>query len=154
MATDADWPRVRALFETASALAPAARAAFLQQLVGGDAELRAAVAALLAAEARDDAFLEPPLPWAGAPSLVGRRIGTVWEAEQDEPRRKVALKTMHSGLASAPARRRFRFEAELLATLRHPAIAQVYGAGVLAADAGDLSLPWFALEFVEGARPL
>jgi tetratricopeptide (TPR) repeat protein len=171
MTTDADWARVRALFEAAVALPGADRAAFLQQLPATDAQARATVEQMLLADARDDGFLVCPLRTADgstAPSLAGYRVGafrivraiasggmgTVWEAEQDEPRRKVAIKTMHTGLGDGPARRRFQFEAELLATLRHPAIAQVYGAGVLPGSDGAPSLPWFALEFIEGARPL
>lgn len=167
MKTQSRWSRVCSLFEAAAGLAPDARAAFLLAQEPGDAELRAEVERLLAADARDDTFLQPPRD-DGAPSLVGRRIGgfrvlravasggmgTVWEAEQDEPRRKVALKTMRSGLASAASRRRFRFESDLLASLRHPAIAQVYGAGVLGSSDGSPSVPWYALEFVEGARTL
>jgi len=165
---DLRFRRVRALFEAALALPDAERTTFLARLRGEDAALRDEVGALLAADARVDDFLEPPHSADEAANLVGRDVGgfhivrqigrggmgTVWEAEQHAPRRRVALKAMHRGLASARARRRFRFEAELLGSLRHPAIAQVYGAGVLEREDGGPSLPWFALEFVEDARPL
>ncbi|MCC6669492.1 MAG: serine/threonine protein kinase [Planctomycetes bacterium] len=168
MTRDGHWNRVRDLFEAAAELAPEARPAFLAGLAAHDAPLKQAVARLLAADAADDGFLEPPLPADRLPSLVGRRVGgyrivraiasggmgTVWEAEQDQPRRKVAIKTLHAGLASPQARRRFHFEAELLANLRHPGIAQVFSAGFLEAEGGVPSVPWFALEFVEDACPL
>ena len=79
-------------------------------------------------------------------------MGSVYEAEQDSPRRTVALKVMDRGLSSSDARRRFAFEAEALARLRHPAIAQVYEAVVPAE--GTPGTPWFAMEYVPGARPI
>lgn len=165
---EADWPRLRSLFDTACSLPPEDRSGFLASLSGEDAQLRPLLASMLEAESTDDDFLEPPHQNPLAPDLVGTRVGgfrivrliasggmgTVWEAEQDEPRRRVALKTMHAGLTSPRSRRRFRFESELLATLRHPAIAQVFSAGVLELGPGGLSVPWFALEYLEDARPL
>src|SRR4051794_38076741 len=56
-------------------------------------------------------------------------MGTVYEAMQDKPRRVVAVKRMHHNLRSRAALRRFEGESQLLARLRHPAIAQVYEAG-------------------------
>lgn len=57
-------------------------------------------------------------------------MGTVYLAEQDQPRREVALKVIRCGLASARTRRRFRREADILARLSHPGIAQIYEAGL------------------------
>ena len=74
-------------------------------------------------------------------------MGTVWEAEQDHPRRRVALKTIHPHKVSRSARRRFRFEAQAMGSLLHPGIPQVYAAGD---DGGRLFL---AMEKVEG-QPL
>ena len=54
-------------------------------------------------------------------SVIGSGgMGTVYLATQDEPRRDVALKLMKHGIASRSALRRFKFEAQLLARLRHP----------------------------------
>ncbi len=100
-----------------------------------------------------------PLPRSLQPgALVGRyeivRIvgaggsGTVYESMQLSPHRKVALKVMHAGLPSADALRRFEEEAEILARLKHPGIATVYEAGV------HEGLPYFALEYVDGARTI
>jgi serine/threonine protein kinase len=52
-----------------------------------------------------------------------------YEAEQDRPRRTVALKVIESGLSDP--RLVWRFERELLALgrLQHPGIAQIYEAG-------------------------
>jgi serine/threonine protein kinase len=89
-------------------------------------------------------------------------MGTVYLAEQDQPRRPVALKVMRPGVTSASALRRFEIESQLLARLQHPAIAQVYESGTHAPDAGSpggeaadaQSTPYFAMEYVRGARTL
>jgi WD40 repeat protein/predicted Ser/Thr protein kinase len=51
--------------------------------------------------------------------------GIVYEAEQDSPKRRVALKLLHAGLAPA-ARERFAREGEILAQLSHDGIAKVF----------------------------
>ncbi len=85
--------------------------------------------------------------------LLGRGgMGAVYEAEQDRPRRRVALKVMRPRLDADPARllRRFEFESEVLGRLQHPGIAQIFEAGTLGDDA--VRQPFFAMEFVEGER--
>jgi serine/threonine protein kinase len=47
-------------------------------------------------------------------------MGTVYEAVQEHPRRTVAVKVMRHGIASRSAMRRFEYESQLLASLRHP----------------------------------
>jgi eukaryotic-like serine/threonine-protein kinase len=79
-------------------------------------------------------------------------MGSVYEAVQEQPRRTVALKVMRRGLASRSALRRFEYEAQLLARLRHPGIAQVYEAGTH--DDGGVPVPFFAMEYIPGARTL
>ena len=73
-------------------------------------------------------------------------MGVVWEAEQDNPRRRVALKISRGGpLADKELVRLFRREVQALARLRHASIAAIYDAG---------STPdgqhWFAMELVRG----
>ncbi len=51
-------------------------------------------------------------------------MGTVYEATQDHPRRPAAVKVMKQGIASRSALRRFEYESQILARLRHPGIAQ------------------------------
>ncbi|HEX5104557.1 MAG TPA: serine/threonine-protein kinase, partial [Pirellulaceae bacterium] len=75
-------------------------------------------------------------------------MGSVFEAEQEQPRRTVALKVIRSGVLSAGMLQRFETESQALARLHHPGIAQVYEAG--AADYGWGSQPYFAMEFIEG----
>jgi WD40 repeat protein len=72
-------------------------------------------------------------------------MGTVYEAEQDNPRRTVALKVIRPGLTSTGLVKRFTHEALILGRLHHPGIAQVYEAGVT----GE-GQPFFALELIRG----
>ena len=84
--------------------------------------------------------------------LVGRGgMGTVFRAQQEKPRRVVALKVVNPGVVSRSSLRRFELEAEILGTLRHPGIARILDAGVHDADAG--AVPYLAMEYIEG-RPL
>jgi serine/threonine protein kinase len=56
-------------------------------------------------------------------------MGSVYEAEQDQPRRRVALKVIRSAWASSELIRRFELEFQTLGRLHHPGIAQIYEAG-------------------------
>ncbi|MEX1025598.1 MAG: serine/threonine-protein kinase [Planctomycetota bacterium] len=80
----------------------------------------------------------------------------MYAAEQERPRRVVALKMMRLGATSPVALRRFLAEAEALARLSHPGIAQVFEAGVHREQVGGqpFEVPWFVMELVEGALPL
>ena len=75
-------------------------------------------------------------------------MGRVFEAEQDYPRRTVALKIMSGALASKQAHARFQYEVQILGRLSHPNIAQVYGAGTWEDQGVDL--PYFIMEYVPG----
>jgi tetratricopeptide (TPR) repeat protein len=79
-------------------------------------------------------------------------MGAVYQAEQDQPRRLVALKVIKSSLSSPSLLRRFEQESEALARLHHPGIAQVYDAGT--ADSGTGVQPFFAMEFIAGGQPV
>lgn len=82
--------------------------------------------------------------------LLGRGgMGEVYRAEQLEPvRRTVALKLLRGHRVEARHLAYFEIERQLLAQMRHPAIAQIYDAG-----ATDDGVPFFAMEFSEG-RPV
>lgn len=75
-------------------------------------------------------------------------MGTVYEAEQDNPRRRVALKIMRAAHMTPELLRRFERESHVLGLLQHPGIAQIYQAGT--ADTGDGPQPYFAMELVLG----
>jgi tetratricopeptide (TPR) repeat protein len=162
--------RIEGLFHQAADLPPEGQRALLDSACRDDPGLRAAVERLLADDARlraDDGteFLDSPLvrlPRAPAgpagpalPACVGRYrvlrllgeggMGAVYEAEQDSPRRLVALKVIRPGLLSPALLQRFAREAQILGRLHHPGIAQVYDAGV--AESGQ---PYFAMELIAG----
>lgn len=90
-------------------------------------------------------------------------MGLVYLAEQEKPRRTVALKVVKAGRMSAAMLRRFEHEAEILGRLQHPGIAQIYQAGTFeepdpshAGTDGAIPgcpVPFYAMEFVEG-KPL
>lgn len=85
--------------------------------------------------------------------LLGKGgMGAVYEAEQYQPKRIVALKVIKSSWADPSLLRRFEQESEALARLHHPGIAQVYEAGT--ADSGTGVQPFFAMEFIAGGQPL
>jgi len=78
-------------------------------------------------------------------------MGAVYEAEQDQPRRRVALKVIKTAWADAELLRRFELEFQTLGRLHHPGIAQIYEAG--AAESGFGAQPFFAMEIIRG-KPL
>lgn len=83
--------------------------------------------------------------------VLGRGgMGLVYEAQQETPRRRVALKVLRT-LPSGELRQRFGHEAELLGRLQHPGIARVYEVGT--ATVGGMTVPFFAMELVRG-RPI
>jgi hypothetical protein len=83
-------------------------------------------------------------------SVLGRGgMGVVYEAEQTDPERRVALKVIRGGkLVDDLQLRLFRREAQTLARLIHPNIAALYEAG--RTDDGQ---HFFTMELVRG-RPL
>ena len=83
-------------------------------------------------------------------SVLGRGgMGVVYEAEQRDPQRRVALKVIRGGkLVDELQLRLFRREAQTLARLIHPNIAALYEAG--RTDDGQ---HFFTMELVRG-RPL
>ena len=103
----------------------------------------------------DDWFVHAELP----PDTVGpyrilRKLGeggmgSVFEAQQENPRRTVALKMIRPGLVSGSLLARFRHEAQVLGRLRHPGIAQIYEAGTHQPPSGPPQ-PYFAMELVHG----
>src|SRR5207247_9319465 len=75
-------------------------------------------------------------------------MGAVYEAEQEQPRRIVALKVMRAGLATPRLLRRFTQEAEALGRLQHPGVAQIYEFGT--ANQQGRVQTFFAMEFIHG----
>ncbi|GJM24791.1 MAG: hypothetical protein DHS20C16_12060 [Phycisphaerae bacterium] len=167
--TPEEYQKVAEIFADACQRDEAERSAFLDKACADDAALRARVEAMLRSDSEGDAFLQQAavnlragideLTDAndGDPETVGRYriirklgsggMGVVYLAEQDQPRRFVAIKLIRPGLLSLELLRRFEFEAQVLGQLRHPGIAHVYEAST-ASESGGQS--YFAMEYVEG----
>lgn len=88
-------------------------------------------------------------------------FGVVYLAQQASPQRNVAVKLLRSAVVGPQALSRFAYESETLGRLHHPGIAQVYEAGFYDPATGHTvvdpaaarrtgSLPYFAMEYVEG----
>ena len=161
---EARYARAKRIFLDACDRTEAERPAFVAAECGSDEEVRKVVLEMLDVDADesplldslaeptdlDDAETSPPtVPGYRIVRRIGQGgMGSVYLAEQDSPRRRVALKMIRAGYLSRSLRRRFRLEAEVLGRLQHPGIAQIYAAGEI--DAGRGSQPFFAMEFVDG----
>jgi len=162
------YQTIKRLYLEARELGRDERRSFLDQRCAGQSELRAEVEGLLDQEQELGEFMarpatHEPLP-AHAPETLShperigayriRRplgfggMGVVYLAEQDSPRRAVALKLLRLDSASPRQLERFEREAELLGRLSHPGIARVYEAGWTETETGRR--PFFAMEYVEG----
>lgn len=185
------WHQIQSVFQKAADAPASEREAVVTQLCEGDKELREEVLSLLAHERHvSREFLNAPEldvdarlqrladrvdPFIGCridgyrvkSVIAGGGMGVVYLAEQDSPRRDVAMKILRAGIASRSAMRRFEHESQLLAHLQHPHIAQIYQAGTAVVegmdrDAGDESgtdqlprlAPYFAMEFVPEAATI
>jgi serine/threonine protein kinase len=156
-----------AIFLALADLAPADREALLQERCGHDARLRAEVDGMLAAiDVPDDGFLDPSrIPALDVAAVDGPLqpgtvlgdflvlhaigsggMGVVYAAQQDRPRRTVAIKVLRRGFRHPDILRRFEREAELLGRLQHPGIANVF-----AFYRGDRRVPaHLVMELVSG----
>lgn len=145
----------------------AERAGYVTEVCADDGVLREQLLAMLLEVDEAGAVLEPPpldhddrvieslqeIEGYHIVGVIGRgAMSTIFEAEQDYPRRSVALKILRPGCASTDVVRRFRHEAEILAQLRHPGIAQVYDAGTQLVDRHRVV--YLALELIHGGRPI
>jgi len=169
------WRRIEAALQAALDAPDSEHPRILHEACGDDADLRAEVEALLRADARAEGFLSSPAAdaarglladWAASdlddlpPLAAGRTVGAyrilrtlgeggmgvVYEAEQEHPRRSVALKLIRGSGSLDPYQvRLFEREAQALGRLVHPGIATILEAG----RTGD-GQPFFAMELVQG----
>jgi serine/threonine protein kinase len=107
---------------------------------------------LLAGDEEAESLPERIGPYRILQRIASGGMGIVFEAEQERPRRAVAVKVLRPGLLSAAARQRFMLEIEVLGRLRHPCIASIFDAGLF--DTGLEQTPYFAMELVPGAVPI
>jgi eukaryotic-like serine/threonine-protein kinase len=160
--------RLAELVKSAVECEPEARPAFLDDECRSDPVMRAEIESLLREQEGSSEFLETSALHLAAKSFVregafraGQTIGDyeiisligsggmgeVYLAEDRQLHRQVALKLVRRGMDSDDIIRHFKREEHLLASLNHQNIAQLYGGGV-SVD----GVPFFAMEYVEGAR--
>src|SRR5947207_2389868 len=171
--TPQQYERLAELFHAALEIAPDERAAFLDQVSDGDADLRSELESLLAAHEQREAYTEKPpddiaagylAQQGGVPttvpapaantrldhyeirSLLGKGgMGEVYLAEDVRLHRKVALKILPAAVAANQDRmRRFEQEATAAAALNHPHIAHIYEIGE------SESTHFIAMEYLDG----
>jgi tetratricopeptide (TPR) repeat protein/tRNA A-37 threonylcarbamoyl transferase component Bud32 len=143
------------------------RAEFLDQACGDDVELRREVESLLKFSEDGDQFLEQPAIDLAVKALLqaglkpDQRVsnykvishigsggmGDVYLAHDEKLNRRVALKLVRYGLGAEGMVRRFGREAQILASLNHPNIAQLYGAEI-----ASEGFSFLVMEYVEGVR--
>jgi eukaryotic-like serine/threonine-protein kinase len=161
------YQRIGELFDAALELAPAARATFLRQACGADADLRAEVEKLLANQVESGEFLSRPalsvaatlLAQNQSPSESGKQIrhyqllsplgaggmGEVWLARDSQLERKVALKLLPEHFTRSQTHvRRFAQEARAASALSHPNIITIHEIGEAEGR------HYIVAEFVEG----
>ncbi|MBP6773326.1 MAG: serine/threonine protein kinase [Gemmatimonadaceae bacterium] len=160
------FARLQEGFERALELETASRADFLCALDAEDADLGQRLRGLLDAHAQTSRGFESPLSLDfamddGVDRWIGRRVGVydirrrigvggmgaVYEGvrNDDQFRKRVAIKLLRAQTVSESAVRRFRRERQILATLEHPHIAVLMDGGVT-----PDGHPFFAMEYVEG----
>jgi serine/threonine protein kinase len=155
------------IFLALADLGPAERDALLRERAGHDPALRAEIDALLAAvDDPSESFLDPALiPTLDMSAVDGPLqpgttlghflvlhalgsggMGVVYAAQQDRPRRTVAIKVLRRGYRHPDIVKRFEREAEVLGRLEHEGIARVF-----AFYQGDRSTPaHLVMELVSG----
>lgn len=159
--TAGQWAEVERLLHEALQMSPASRQSFVDSIA--DAEVRAEVASLLAAESGPNgsgiatvfAAAAEGLEQPSEGSVIGRfrvlrelgrgGMGVVYVAVDSKLQRQVALKLLPAGLHRDQDRlHRFEREARLAAALNHPNIMTVFEIGEWE------SRPFIAAELVQG----
>ncbi|MEM8931595.1 MAG: serine/threonine-protein kinase, partial [Acidobacteriota bacterium] len=159
------WRRIADIVEALVELEPAYRSSYLVVLARQDPAIRRDALRVLAlfdadataagGDAADQIAPPPPAGLVGqslGPYRVVERLGAggmgeVYLAERDdeEYRRRVAIKIIRSGVEHPWTHRRFRRERQILASLVHPNIARMYDAGTTADGT-----PYLVMEWVDG----
>lgn len=166
------FSRMMGLFERCADLPVPDQRAFIDEQCGGDDTLRNELLRMLEHDQDlegddstgsfrsliDSAMIEALdqhiIPDSIGPYRVIRELGrggmgVVYETEQSQPRRRVAVKVV-PGLASGEQRRRLKQEAQALAMIEDPGVARIYESGV--AEVFGARTPYIAMELVEGEQ--
>ena len=163
------WQKIERIYHAALGMDGLDRTAYVKSSCGGDEVIEREVRSLLAQADETGGFLEAPAmevaarelagqPERVSPAAIGRYrvirligeggMGSVYEAEQDQPRRRVAIKMLKPGFATPERLRRFQQESQALGRLQHPGVAQIFESGM--GEVGSGLQPYFALELVDG----
>ncbi len=147
---EARWPEVSRILDEVLELPVAARAGFIDRAVGDDTELRRIVERLLEADRQGDHFLGASAEKLASslleqtPEAIAQRLdryeilgrlgsgsmGEVFEAQDRQLRRKVAIKVLAATHAlNDKRRRRFLREARAASSVDHPNICTVHDIG-------------------------
>lgn len=160
-----NWELVKEIVASALEQPPDARDAFIQDACGKNKELHAEVESLLTGHDQADSLLEHPvierlinLP---ATRMIGRTVGAyrivreissggmavVYLGERDDQqyRKRVAIKMVKPGSHAEEVLRRFYNERQTLAALDHALIVKLLDGG-----STDEGLPYLVMDFVDG----
>ncbi len=175
MKSSEHYRRVMDVFDEVCDLPAAQRDGRLAQLCGNDDGLRHEVESLLKADSAKHLLVEAAEDGRSLEMLadgfdavsdgpsnrpdeiggyaivreIGRGgMGVIYEAEQESPKRKVALKVLRPGRIDRELLKRFQHEAHVLGQLQHAGIAQIFEAGLANTPMGRQ--PFFVMELVDG----
>lgn len=163
-----DWRRLNEILDGALQLDAAQQSAFLRDMCAGDENLLLEAEAILAAsrEAVDKNFLGTDLLSSAARTLttlesdmrgtpigryrivceIGRGgMGTVYLAEREDFKLRVAVKVIKRGMDTEQIIHRFERERVVLASLTHPNIARLLDGGET-----ETGLPYLVMDLVQG----
>lgn len=162
--TREQWCRIKSLYEMARATPAGDRELFIENAGRADPTVARELRSLLDAEKQAERFLEPlcPAEEVSPPTTVALGtvlahcrilriigyggMGIVFEAQQELPRRRVAIKVVRGDRCGDEADTRlFQREVDALARLQHPWIASVHEAGRT-----DDDQSYIIMEYVEG----
>ena len=166
------WKQIETILDTALTLSEEERISYVTNACGNDKGLLMEVYELLEAidESQKTNFLRGVLPDQqllveelsdAQDPFLGMKIGvfkiteklgsggmgTVYKAERVKGKftQKVAIKLLQQGLQTEETVRRFHQEQEILASLKHSNIAQLYDGGIT-----NDGLPYLVMEYVDG----
>ncbi|MDX1640458.1 MAG: serine/threonine-protein kinase [Balneolaceae bacterium] len=168
------WNQIETILDTALTLSGSERTTYINEICGTDDELIEEVYEMLRAieESEQTNFLESVSDenqhllqdfsrLKSDTDLIGTQIGafqiteqlgvggmgTVYKAKRTDGQfsQQVAIKVLQKGIQSAGTFQRFQLEQEILASLKHANIAQLYDGGVT-----DDGTPYLVMEYVDG----
>lgn len=166
--TNDHWQKIKQIFNDALELSESDREKFIQKECSGDPTLQKEILSLLEAyntseflDTSPDEILASALSDSPTTDKTGQQVGpfkildvldhggmgSVYLAKRADGQfeQKVALKLLRIGFSSQNQTRRFLAERQILASLNHENIAQLYDGGITSDGQ-----PWFAMEYAEG----